>query len=186
MIRPSTPTDAKAVVPLIDIVFEEMAIPQLQRLTKQDLYPIFEKAFLLPEYRYGYANTFVHENAAGGVDGILVGYPHEQELKIDEPFLPFWPALGLDQELFPDVETYAGEWYVDTLAVAPEAQGQGVGTALLTGIEAGLRKQGEALLSLNVDQENPGAERLYRRLGYEKTGELMIGTHRYNHMVKPL
>ncbi|MCI2032428.1 MAG: GNAT family N-acetyltransferase [Lactobacillus sp.] len=187
MIRPAVPTDAEAVVPLIDIVFEEMEIPALMKLPKSTLYPIFERAFLLEDYRYGYPQTFVHENK-GRVDGILVGYPHAKEAHIDDVFAPLLPEIGLatDAELFPDTETYPGEWYVDTLAVADEARGHGVGTALLTGVEPLLRARGERLLSLNVDQVNPLAEKLYKRVGYRKDGELMIGSHRYNHMLKPL
>ncbi|MFD1484551.1 GNAT family N-acetyltransferase [Lacticaseibacillus baoqingensis] len=187
MIRPAVPTDAQAVVPLIDIVFEEMEIPALMKLPKTTLYPVFEQAFLLKDYRYGFAQTFVHEQN-GRVDGILVGYPHGQEAHIDDAFAPLLPKIGIAQDaaLFPDTETYSGEWYVDTLAVADEARGHGIGTALLTGVEPLLKARGEHLLSLNVDQVNPRAEKLYRRVGYQKHGELMIGSHRYNHMLKAL
>ncbi|WP_054662534.1 GNAT family N-acetyltransferase [Lacticaseibacillus camelliae] len=187
MIRPSKPEDAAAVVPLIDLVFEEMEVPALMRMRKPDLYKVFRQAFLLPDYRYGYPQTTVHEGA-NGVDGILVGYPHEQEAHIDDAFKPLLPSVGLpvDHELFPDVETDPGEWYIDTLAVAESAQHHGVGTALLNGIVAPLKKRGVTLLSLNVDQTNPNAERLYRKVGFKKTRELMIGSHRYNHMTKAI
>ncbi len=185
MIRPATPDDAAACVPLIDIVFEEMEIPALMRMAKDQLYRVFEQAFLLKHYRYGWPQTVVHESATG-IDGILVGYPHAKEAHIDDEFAPLLPKLGLpkDAVLFPDVETYRGEWYVDTLAVAPSAQGQGVGTALLEAIPKIVAKRGEHLLSLNVDQVNPRAQHLYRREGFKKNGELMIGSHRYNHMIK--
>ncbi|MCX2454723.1 GNAT family N-acetyltransferase [Lacticaseibacillus nasuensis] len=185
MIRPSTPDDAAAVVPLIDIVFEEMEIPALMALPKRELYPLFEQAFLLPTYRYGYPQTLVHEGA-GGIDGILVGYPHSAEAHIDDAFAPLLPKLGLTHELFPDNETYPGEWYVDTLAVAPSARGHGVATQLLTQIEPHAAKTGARCLSLNVDETNPRAERLYRRVGYGDSGTLMIGSHRYKHLTKPL
>lgn len=187
MIRPATPEDAKACVPLIDIVFEEMEIPALMKLQKTTLYPVFEQAFLLKDYRYGWPQTFVHETT-GQVDGILVGYPHVKEAHIDDAFAPLLPKVGIapGAELFPDVETYTNEWYVDTLAVAEDAQGHGIGTALLRGVEPLLKARGESLLSLNVDQTNPRAEHLYKRVGYQKNGELMIGSHRYNHMIKSL
>ncbi len=187
MIRPATPEDAAACVPLIDIVFEEMEIPALMRIPKAQLYPIFEQAFLLEDYRYSWPQTFVHETA-GHVDGILVGYPHAKEAHIDDVFRPLLPQIGLatTAELFPDTETYAGEWYVDTLAVAASAQGHGAGTELLQGIEPLLHQRGERCLSLNVDQANPRAEKLYKKVGYTKNGELMIGSHRYNHMIKAI
>lgn len=187
MIRQSHPEDAAQVVPLIDLVFEEMEVPQLMKMAKPDLYRVFEQAFLLPDYRYGYPQTIVHEGP-NGVDGILVGYSHAQEATIDDAFKPLLPSVGLpvEHELFPDVETDPGEWYIDTLAVAASAQDHGVGTALLTGIEPIVKARGEKLLSLNVDQTNPRAEQLYRRQGFKKTRELMIGSHRYNHMTKAI
>lgn len=187
MIRPSKPEDAAQVVPLIDLVFEEMEIPTLMKMAKPDLYKVFERAFLLPTYRYGYPQTTVHVGDRG-VDGILVGYPHEQEAHIDDAFKPLLPSVGLpvDHELFPDVETDPGEWYIDTLAVAEQDQHHGIGTALLQGIEAPLKQRGVTLLSLNVDQTNPHAEQLYRKVGFTKTRELMIGSHRYNHMTKKI
>ncbi|WP_203623264.1 GNAT family N-acetyltransferase [Lacticaseibacillus sp. 866-1] len=187
MIRPSKPEDAAQVVPLIDLVFEEMEIPALMRMAKPALYKVFEQAFKLPKYRYGYPQTTVHVGSQG-VDGILVGYPHEAEAHIDDAFKPLLPSVGLpiDHELFPDVESDPGEWYIDTLAVAEAAQHHGIGTALLNGIVTPLKKQGVTLLSLNVDQTNPHAEHLYRKCGFEKTRELLIGSHRYNHMTKAI
>lgn len=187
MIRWSRPEDAKQVVPLIDIVFEEMEIPALMALPKADLYPVFEQAFLLEDYRYGWPRTLVHEGS-NGVDGILVGYHHDQEDAIDAAFAPLLPKIGLaeDAELFPDVETDPEEWYIDTLAVAENAQRQGIGSALLRGIEPLVKQQGATLMSLNVDVENPQAEVLYKRHGYTYARDLMIGAHRYRHMIKPL
>ncbi|WP_225049165.1 GNAT family N-acetyltransferase [Lacticaseibacillus kribbianus] len=187
MIRPAVPEDAQQVVPLINLVFEEMEVPELQALPDAALFKVFEQAFLLKDYRYGYPQTFVHE-ANGRVDGILVGYGHDLEAHIDDAFKPLLAQVGLgpDQELFPDFESYPGEWYVDTLAVAPAAQGHGIGTKLLTDVAALLKRRGVTTLSLNVDQLNPKAEHLYRKVGYTKQGELMIGSHRYNHMTKAL
>ncbi|KRM72393.1 GNAT family N-acetyltransferase [Lacticaseibacillus brantae] len=187
MIRKSTPADAHGVVPLIDIVFEEMEIPQLMVLSKSVTYPVFEKAFLLPDYRYGYPNTYVAEED-GKIKGILVGYPHEKEAHIDDAFAPLLPELGMDpnERFFTDQESYPGEWYLDTFAVAEDSQGQGIGTKLIETVLPELAASGVERVSLNVDQANPRAQKLYERLGFEKTGELMIGTHRYNHMVKLL
>jgi len=57
---------------------------------------------------------------------------------------------------------------VQTLAVAPAAQGRGLGSRLLRLIEAEARRRGAADLLLEVRADNPGAQRLYRRSGFEK------------------
>lgn len=56
---------------------------------------------------------------------------------------------------------------VQTIAVAPEAQGRGLGTVLLrTIIEAAVSRRAEQVL-LEVRADNPGAQALYRREGFE-------------------
>lgn len=56
---------------------------------------------------------------------------------------------------------------VQTIAVAPEVQGRGVGTLLLrTIIEAARRRRADQVL-LEVRADNPGAQALYRREGFE-------------------
>lgn len=131
IIRPSKPADAAQVAPLIDIVFTEMEIPQLMRVPKPTLYAVLQQAFLLPTYRYGYPQILVADQD-GHIEGIAVGYLHEQEAHIDDALRPLLPKLGLTPQssLFTDTETYPGEWYLDTLAVAATAQGHGIGTKL--------------------------------------------------------
>lgn len=94
IIRPSKPDDAPQVAPLIDIVFTEMEIPQLMKVPKKTLYSVLEQAFLLPTYRYGYPQMLVADQD-GQIEGIAVGYLHEQEAHIDDALKPLLPKLGL-------------------------------------------------------------------------------------------
>lgn len=57
---------------------------------------------------------------------------------------------------------------VQTIAVLPEFEGRGIGTSLLTRLlaEAGRRGATEALLEVRAD--NPRAQRLYQRFGFEQ------------------
>lgn len=55
------------------------------------------------------------------------------------------------------------------IAVAPEAQGRGIGTAVLGEVLAQARETGMRV-SIHVEKNNP-AQRLYRRLGFEPQGE---------------
>lgn len=56
---------------------------------------------------------------------------------------------------------------VQTLAVAPEMQGQGLGTRLLGLIVEAARTRGAEQVLLEVRADNPGAQALYRREGFE-------------------
>ena len=68
------------------------------------------------------------------------------------------------------IEERAAELYVASLAVAPEAQGRGLGTAVMRDLlaRAGVRR---VPVALQVLKTNPGARRLYERLGFRAAGE---------------
>jgi len=65
-----------------------------------------------------------------------------------------------------DYYTNSPTAHIADLVVASWAGGQGVGTALVEGAEDWARREGFALLTLNVFSANEQARRLYRRLGF--------------------
>jgi GNAT superfamily N-acetyltransferase len=67
-------------------------------------------------------------------------------------------------------ERMPGRPMIYHLEVAPAHQRQGVGTALLDAAEAQARTRGHGLVQLLVETDNPEAERLYRRRGYDDWG----------------
>lgn len=64
----------------------------------------------------------------------------------------------------------AGEWYITAVAVTPEARGKGVGAVLLEDAITQARDAGATSVTLDVDDKNVGAQRLYERYGFEVTG----------------
>lgn len=64
-----------------------------------------------------------------------------------------------------------------SLHVSEAHRGHGIGTALIRAAECASLEVGE--LSLCVGLDNPGARRLYERLGYTPTGETSTTTYRY-------
>ena len=65
--------------------------------------------------------------------------------------------------------TFAGQPSVNLhdFSVLPEAQSQGVGSALLGELERRARERGCAKLTLEVHDSNESAKRLYARFGFE-------------------
>jgi ribosomal protein S18 acetylase RimI-like enzyme len=57
--------------------------------------------------------------------------------------------------------------YVYSLRVRPEWQGRGIGTRLMLAAEEGLRARGYRTAVIAAGKDNPGAKRLYERLGYQ-------------------
>lgn len=57
---------------------------------------------------------------------------------------------------------------VQTIAVVPEYEGRGIGSALLTELINEGRRRGAADVLLEVRADNPRAQQLYRRFGFEQ------------------
>lgn len=78
-------------------------------------------------------------------------------------------------------ETAAGELYIDTVCVRADYRGHGIaGQLLMATVEKG---RGMGLpTGLLVDDSNPKAERLYRRLGFEVVGDDCWGGHKMHRM----
>ncbi len=70
--------------------------------------------------------------------------------------------------LHPATDFFTGErhGHVSDIVVAPEAEGRGVGRALMAAAEAWARRSGFRLLSLHVFDTNARARAFYARLGY--------------------
>lgn len=90
-------------------------------------------------------------------------------------------------------EARPDEYFINTLAVSPDAQGQGIGTQVLSFAEQKARDAHCRDCALSVDEMNVGARRLYERLGYRVVAT--IGPRRprcsrghtgYHRMVKAL
>lgn len=65
---------------------------------------------------------------------------------------------------------FAGSPYINSIAVASEARGRGVGAALLRFAEKHFAGRGQIFLL--VSSFNARAQKFYRREGYERVGEL--------------
>ncbi|MDE8667170.1 ribosomal protein S18-alanine N-acetyltransferase [Pseudarthrobacter sp. H3Y2-7] len=57
---------------------------------------------------------------------------------------------------------------VQTIAVVPEFEGRGIGSALLTRLIDEARRRGAADVLLEVREDNPRAQQLYVRFGFEQ------------------
>ena len=111
--------------------------------------------------------------------------PVERALFAPEPWTErlFWSELGqLDTRHYlvalegEQVVGYAGlcdypdEAFVQTMAVAPAAQGRGLGARLLVELLAEAGRRGQRTVSLEVRADNAPAQRLYERHGFTRTG----------------
>ena len=71
-------------------------------------------------------------------------------------------------------ELTQGTWNILALAVRPELQGQGCGTALVTGVEEHLRQRGQRMVIVETSSAHAysTARRIYASLGYEEEARI--------------
>jgi len=62
--------------------------------------------------------------------------------------------------------------YVAHIGVVPDHRGRGIGQRLVAHLLDTGRREGRAVAALDVSVENPRAEALYRRMGFEVTEEI--------------
>jgi ribosomal protein S18 acetylase RimI-like enzyme len=65
----------------------------------------------------------------------------------------------------------SGGAHLARLAVRKEAQGFGFGSALVANLILQLRRRGAELISVNTQHDNRASLTLYRKFGFERTGE---------------
>ena len=116
------------------------------------------------------------------IDDVL---PIERALFQPEPWTAhhFWSELGqtstrhyvvavLEGALvgYAGLCDYPDEAFVQTMAVAPSHQHQGVGTQLLEELLAEAVRRRQSRVLLEVREDNVPAQRLYQRYGFTRTG----------------
>lgn len=135
------------------------------------------------QYSYRNAMVALDDNTTDGhpvVAGVIVGYDGADLHRLRETFLQAAKEfLGQDFRGMDD-ETQAGEYYIDSLAVNESYRHQGLATLLLKKLidQKGQRQP----VGLLVDKGNPGAERLYRSLGFEYVNDATWGRHEMRHL----
>ncbi len=67
-----------------------------------------------------------------------------------------------------------GYWYVNVLAVLPEHRGKGLGSRLMADAERRAKAAGRPGMAIIAFASNPGAVRLYQRLGYVETARRQV------------
>lgn len=166
-IREAHKSDAAELAKLIDFAGEGLPFYLWRQMAApgEDPWEIGRQRAARDTGGFSYRNSVVAE-VDGKVVGALVGYPVADEPEAIDPDTtpPMFVPLRELENLAP------GTWYVNSVAVFPEARGLGLGSALMrcaarTASDLGLRGT-----SLIVSDANDGARRLYERLGYRETG----------------
>jgi ribosomal protein S18 acetylase RimI-like enzyme len=130
--------------------FEVALQVAIRPCVREDL-PKLEWFGLFARYRQLFADTFVRSEKGEIVMLVAV--------------LNQFPVAQVWIDLVKQREQSTGILY--SLEVLPPLQNLGIGTRLIAAVEDLLRKRNYKVVELGVDNDNPGAKRLYQRLGYQ-------------------
>jgi len=184
MIREARKEDTEAMIELLKVILLDMELPVMQEANWEDIKPALVEAGKLEKYRLNYRNAVVKE-VDGQIAGFFYGYKGWSESEAYEQLGAMLKNHGLPvTEIFDEEESFDGEWYLDSLVTHKDYRGQGIGQELLEAAFAKARESGMSVIGLNVDHGNPRAKALYERMGFVKTGEVILSEHDYDHMQK--
>lgn len=143
--------------------------PALARLGQETFIETFVQGFAVP---------YPPEDLAAYVDRVYT--PQAYAARIADPSLAVWMAGPDERPLafavagpcgLPHPEAAAADGELKLLYVRAEAQGSGLGRALLDTALNWLERDGPRTLWIGVWSGNERAQRLYARHGFEKVGE---------------
>lgn len=144
-----------------------------------------EELIQLENNQYSYENTVIveYDSALAGsttfYDGALL---HE----LRQPVMSLL-YQKYNRKLSLEDETQKGEIYIDTIAVLNEFQGKGIGSKILDYLIEEISIKKHKTLGLLVDFDNPNAQKLYEKKGFEVVGEKRLANKMHKHMqIKPL
>ena len=182
-IRQATPSDAPTIARIIAYGFGE---DMLRQYCGEQGLQILEALAHMEVSQYSYHHALIAE-IDGKPVGAIVGYDGAQLQQLRRPTLAY---IAEQAGFMPQIqeETEPGEYYLDSLAVFPEYQHQGIGKQLILALCDKAYSQGHQRVGLLVDMENPKAERLYSSLGFQRINQKTLFNHQLWHMqqVNPL
>ena len=158
---------------LVGIVYEAFATKITALRIRKDV----ALAILLNSSNPDSAFFAYSENRIVGVAGVVTKNSRFLHFRLKELMRHFNPLRALFYTLVLNFSnrTSPGELMVETLVVASEMRGQGVGKSLMKRVEQFAVENGYSTLSLDVVDTNTGAIKLYERMGFDKVRTARYG-----------
>src|SRR5690606_6514914 len=82
----------------------------------------------------------------------------------------------------PEDETQAGEYYIDSVGVHPDRQGEGIGSKVFEFLINTYLHERKQTVGLLVDKDNPTEKSLYLTPGFKSVGDKTLAGKELEHM----
>lgn len=179
-IRKAEKSDAQYIAPILLLAMEDIIYKFIKKndyaAAKDFLQYFIEKE----ENQYSYQNCYVatenHE-----IIGVADVYRGADIEKLRNPIIEF-VRKHHNPEFDPELETQAGEFYIDALGVSPNHQGKGIGSKILQFLIKEYVDTNKEILGLLVDEDNPQAKSLYLKLGFKVVGQKTLVGKKLEHL----
>ncbi|RZL36569.1 MAG: GNAT family N-acetyltransferase [Pedobacter sp.] len=182
MIRKATLKDVDAVVDFMMRAMGDLPYKFANTRDKNVAFELLKKFVLQDGNQYSITNTFVDEQE-DKIAGAITAYDGGKIEILRKPFFDFI-SKNFHQNVFEmELESEAGEFYIDILAVDPSFQGKGLGKNLILTVIEKAKEIGFKKVALLVSASNPNAKRLYEKIGFKTVGyKNLLGTS-HEHLV---
>lgn len=136
-----------------------------------------------PQSMYSWNKSLIAEEEGKQI-GCIISYSGDDYQRLREyTWSKLWKGVDPAAIRQSAIETYPGEYYLDSLAIEPEYRGKGLGKILMkAAIEEG-KNLGYKNFALLVAGEKPRLKEYYASLGFEEDSEVNFFGHRYKRMV---
>lgn len=179
-IRKAWPQDASSIAVLLLLAMEDIVYEFIGEKSYSKAIEFLKAMVTQRQNQYSYENCWVAETKEG-IIAVACLYDGSRLQELRKP-VAHYIKEHFAQEFNPEDETQAGEVYIDCVGVHPNQQGKGIGSKIFAFlIDQYVIKQ-KQILGLLVDYDNPKAEKLYQKLGFEIIGEKTLVGKRLKHL----
>ena len=180
LIRKANIEDAEIIATYILLAMEEILYQFIGEKSREKARQFLTNLIGKKNNQYSYENCWVME-LNKEVAAVAVVYDGARLQILRAPVAQEIKAM-FNKDFNPEDETEAGEVYIDSIAVSPQQQGQGLGAKLLQFLIDEYVIKRKETLGLLVDKENPNAKKLYLKLGFKMVGEKTLAGKRMEHL----
>lgn len=139
-----------------------------------------------PQSMYSWNKSLIAEENGKSI-GCIISYSGDdyQPLR-DYTWSRLWKGVDTATIRESAIETYPGEYYLDSLAIEPEYRGKGLGKKLMQAAISYGKNLGYDKFALLVAVEKPRLKEYYSSLGFEYDCDVNFFGHKYKRMVKKI
>lgn len=180
VIRKATKTDSEAIARYLLLAMEDIVFEFIGEKNSAKAMEFMQYLTGAENNQYSYMNCWIAEENGEVIAAVTI-YDGGQLEVLRAPVAQYVREV-YKQPFNPENETQAGEFYIDSFGVDPKLQGKGIGSQLLQFlIDEYVHNNGQ-IVGLLVDKKNPGAKKLYLKLGFRVIGEKTLVGKQMEHL----